>query len=532
MIVSIFCILLSSFWFVRCRLLRYLRYFQQEEYSAARFFRWLSSNRAFDKKGSLIALSAALLSTLTASIFIAITASALLIAISLWEEDPRYRGKIRLKMTDRALGIFRVALALYFALSSALVWLVHSYGLPPVWIVQACLFQLTPAWLIAANLLLHSAEQRKQAQFIKEAHSKLHTVSPFIIGITGSYGKTSTKSALGQILQTSLGPTFWPSKGVNTAMGITREIRTHLHPGFRYAVIEMGAYGRGSIQKLCALTPPHAAIITCIGTAHYERFGSVDNIYLAKSELAQAISTDGILVCNGDDPGARRIASEYRKKTTLLYGFDPTQGPLDCWISSFKTTARGTQFTIKWSDKTYEGSSPLFGRPAILNAIGAFTMACTLGANPDFVLGVIRNIEPVDNRLQVHRDGLITYLRDAYNSNPIGFAAALDVMSALPGKRRIVVTPGIIELGERQEIENEQMGFLTGKASDLVIVVGKTNRKYLLNGLRRSGLREDQILLVDTRDIALKELSGLRRDEDVILIENDLSDLYEQISRF
>lgn len=524
-------IIIGSALFIRYRTLRYLRYFQQEEYSPIRFLKWVWEHRAFDTKGSAIAIAAASICYLTTfGSLISFLASAALCAIVFFEEDPTKQGKLRLNMTERAKRIFQIALAVYilFSLTAAFFSTTSTF----FWLCQLALFQITPLYLLISNAILQPGEQKRQRGYVDEAKRILSNVSPYVIGITGSYGKTSTKDALSQILQITLAPTFWPAKGINTPMGITREIRNNLQEGHQYAVIEMGAYGRGSIARLCALTPPHAAIITIIGSAHLERFGSYDNILLAKSELAQAVPYDGILVCNGDNDGTRAIAQKHPKKTTLLYGFDTKKGPLDCTISSWSITPKGTSFALSWKGKSYEGFTPLFGKQALSNAIGAFTMACALGSNPEYVLAVIRQLQPVDNRLQVKKDGDITFLNDAYNSNPTGFAAALDVLKALPGKRRIVMTPGIIELGLKQYEENERIGHLAAQICDMALVVGETNKKALMEGLINGGLHHDNVIVCETREKAFQELKAKQQPGDIILIENDLTDLYEKPAKF
>jgi UDP-N-acetylmuramoyl-tripeptide--D-alanyl-D-alanine ligase len=528
---SLFFIVLSSFWFIRCRTLRYLRYLQQEEYDPKRFVSWFFRHRAFDKKGSPLAFIAwgiaeVVGSSIPLNILMRIAVAVGLSVIAALEIDPRKQGKITLKLTERASRIYRVALGI------ALITAVVSLALLPPWLALLCIFQFTPAYLIASTWFLLPQEKRLQQQLAAEAREILKRASPFVIGITGSYGKTSTKNILGQILQVAVRPTFWPKKSINTVMGNTREIRTSLKKGHRYAIFEMGAYRRGSIKKLCNLTPPHAAIITSIGTAHLERFGTQENIYHAKSEIAQALPETGILICNGDDPGARRVSREYPTHTTLCYGFDLSQGPLDCLISQGESTDKGTAFTLIWQGITYEGFTPLHGKPNLSNIAAAFTFACTQGAHPEYLLAVIRTLEPVDNRLHITKHDGITTLHDAYNSNPIGFNAALDLMKSLNGERRILMTPGMIELGHMQESENEKLGRTAAPLCDIAIVVGKTNKKPLVAGLKAGGLTSEQVLTCPTRDHAFKVLKSLQRSGDVILIENDLTDLYEAQETF
>lgn len=507
---------------------RYLRYLQQEEYDTSRFFHWWLAAHAWDIKGTSVSLVSACLAFF-APLIAVLTGSLSIAVVGALEEDPTREGKILLKLTERARRVLYVAYAFQILLQVGCIALLEGMNL---WIAEAFLIQLIPMTLACAVWLLQKDENRRQAQFLLEAKQVLAKVSPFVIGITGSYGKTSTKAALGQILQTALGPTFWPGKSINTPMGITREIRSNLQEGYRYAIIEMGAYQQGSIRRLCDLTPPHAAIITAVGCAHLERFGSPEAVYKGKSELAQAIPEDGILVCNGDNPGARRMAHEFPKKTTLLYGLDPQAKDLDCQVTHYALTEQGTTFTLLWKGKEYQGQTPLLGRTALSNVLASFTMACALGAQPEFVLAVIRNLEPVDNRLEVKREDEVVYLRDAYNSNPAGFEAALEVMQAFPAKRKILMTPGMIELGNEQYAENKKIGLKAAQICDLAIIVGPTNRESLLTGLSEGGIQKDQLVLCDTRSAAFEQLAALHQAGDAILIENDLPDLYEAPARF
>lgn len=532
--------------FFRCRLLRYLRFFQQEEYDHKRFAKWIWQHRAFDKKGTCVVLAWFVSELLGSSrillLLINLAVGITLCTIVALEADPRKQGKVLLNMTERASRIYKVALAISTIQTIILILFCIILGETSVVNTQVSifilllypiyLFQTTPLYLIVSTKLLNSTEGKRQQRFADDAKRILRDIAPHIIGITGSYGKTSTKNILGQILQITLGPTFWPKKSINTVMGNTREIRTNLRQGHRYAIFEMGAYGRGSITRLCQLTPPQTAIITAIGTAHLERFGSQENIYHAKAELAQVLPSTGILICNGDDAGARRISEQYPTQTTLLYGFDPSKGPVDCLISSWHPTDKGTDFSIEWQGKSYKGFTPLHGKSNLSNIAAAFTCACAHGAHPEYVLATIHTLEPIENRLHVEKREEVTFIHDAYNSNPDGFTSALEVLKHLPGERRILITPGMIELGTIQESENERIGRIAAPLCDIAIIVGTTNQKSLMNGLQSGGLTQEQLLISSNRDSAFQMLKTLQRKGDIVLIENDLTDLYETKEKF
>jgi UDP-N-acetylmuramoyl-tripeptide--D-alanyl-D-alanine ligase len=523
--------------------LRYLRYFQQEEYNGARFKDWLLEKRTFDTKGTPIALIAALASKfgtggrMADCLVICLIAAATLVSIGFKEEDPRQVGKIKLKMTDRATAIYNLALGLY-AIATVLIisgtyFLGAGDSIYIYWLVALVLIQSAPIWIVIANAILWPNELKKQQAFLQEAKDILADYQPYTIGITGSYGKTSTKAILGNILE-AIEPTFWTPGSINTEMGITRQIRENLKPQQELAIIEMGAYQIGSIAKLCRFTPPNAGLVTAVGVMHLERFGGAENIYKAKCELPQAIPADGLLVCNGDNPGARKMAGEYPKATTLLYGLEPELGHLDCWMSDIKAAMDGTTFIIHWQGKEYPGFTKLLGAPMLSNLVGSFTMACALGKDPDYVIAAIYNIEPANSRLNLRKNGDGFILDDSYNSNPIGFASALEVLEALEGGRKILMTPGMVELGDVQAAENRQVALKAATICDLAIVVGDTNKEALKAGLLEGGLAPEKLMEFPNRDLALAYLTSPehRQAKDMILIENDLPDLYEAIAKF
>lgn len=525
------------------RVLSYLRYFQQEEYSQPRFKEWLTSKRAYDRRGTTLTIGVAILAFLchdaTAEVLLAFTGALCFLSIVLFtEEDPRVSGKIKLNMTQRAskiaylaFGLFALAVSLPIALS-CFSCCASTSPFDTLALLSIVLVQTPPALLVVANKILWPAEKALQDKYYNDAKRILREVNPLVIGITGSYGKTGAKAALGDIITQCLGPTFWPRKSINTVMGITRTIRETMKPHHAYAVIEMGAYNIGSIKRLCDFTPPRAALVTAVGIMHLERFGSPENVFKAKSEIAQALPQDGILVCNGDSQNARRMAVEQKRETTLLYGLDQSAGQLDCFADNITFDDKGSRFTIHWKGEHYPARTPLLGRPAISNILGAFTMACALGANPAYAAACLANLEPVDNRLVLDRKSNVSYLRDAYNSNPVGFAAALEVLKTLPATRRILMTPGMIELGDQQSAENRRLATLAASVADVTIVVGHVNRESILAGLADANYPQDKIITVPAREDAFNWLKAQGAAGDLVLIENDLGDLHEGEVRF
>lgn len=527
--LDLFVLSIGLLTFLSWRLLRYLRYLQQEEYKPSRFLDWLKHNSAYDKKASLAGTLLFInFINLEAGVLVNLFLGIILIYFAYSEPDPRSTGKKFLVLTKRAKAIYTTSLFLLFLIFilTLLSSLLENY------LYFVILIQSPPLLLIFAVLILSGKEKSVQNALKNEAKKKFLEINPYTIGVTGSFGKTSVKNLLGDILSMSLGPTFWPQKGINTEMGITREIRERMNEYDKYAVIEMGAYHMGSIQRLCEFTPVNAAIVTAVHFVHLERFGGFEEVYKAKSELPQNVPDDGILVLNGDNPGSRRMSTEFKKSQTLLYGLEKNLGHLDVFMYDLETKIEGTSFSIMWKEKSYEGFTKMHGRGALSNILGCFTMACALGAKPELVLAVIRDIAPVSNRLEVKDYKNFIQVNDAYNSNPQGFLYALEVIRDLPGKRRILLTPGMIELGHKVYEENKNIAKVAASICDLVIIVNETNKKALMEGLMEGNLSQDKIKYFATRDEALSYYQGIREDGDILLLENDLPDLHEFLEVF
>ena len=511
------------------RLLAYLRYFQQEGYDAARFLRWTGARSLTDPALFLAAVCAWMsfdagapgnAGAIGASGSLFIIGGALL---ALGQPDPRTSGKITLKMTWRATRIAAVAALLAVVLWFAWVAM-DAAGLRALYAAFGLLTVLMPVVLVLANAILAPYEQAAQQAYRDEAVTLLHKAQPFVIGITGSYGKSSTKSMLAHLLQFQA-PTLAATGSINTVMGLTRHIRENLVFGHQYMVVEMGAYGIGSIRRLCDFTPPRAAIVTAVGDMHLERFGSLENIFIAKRELAEALPAGGLLVVNADSPNALRIARTVANRRALLYG-EMSSEALDTRLERVRFAKEGTYFVLRTASGAHECFTPVHGRPIIQNLAGAFTLATALGLDPAIAIAGFRTLKPVANRLEVVDDRGITWVRDAYNSNQYGFRAALEVAADLPVSRRVLVTPGVIELGPLQAEVNTQLSREAAAICDHTLIVSETNRAAFVAGHHAAG-RGDRLVPVSNRSEAFRWISEHVRAGDLVILENDLPDLYE-----
>jgi UDP-N-acetylmuramoyl-tripeptide--D-alanyl-D-alanine ligase len=505
------------------RLLAYLRYFQQEGYDPARFMRWMRVRRVTDPAMWLAAGAWLAFPIIPTVAVLAFVSGALVFGA--FQPDPRRSGKIQLRLTWRAARVLAVAAVFAIAVWAVVAAVAGFDDVRGALMASTFVTAAAPFLLIAANASLAPYEQSVQRRYEADAVHRLARLHPFVIGITGSYGKSSTKAMLAHILQFHA-PTLAASGSINTLMGVTRHIREELVAGHQFMIVEMGAFKAGSIKRLCALTPPSAGLITAVGDMHLERFGSTDEIVRAKSELAFAVPPDGWLVVNADSPGGLTIARAASHCRVLLYGETSTED-LDTRLEQVVFTPQGTSFVLRTRDRAFSCATPLLGRPIILNLAGAFTLARAIGVAPEIIVAAMRTLRPVSNRLEVVKDGGVTWIRDAYNSNQFGFRAALEVAAALPAGRRFLATPGVIELGASQYDVNRTLSREAAAVCDNTIVVSDTNREAFVDGHRDAG-RESHLVPVANRTEAFRWLHEHAKEGDAIILENDLPDLYER----
>jgi UDP-N-acetylmuramoyl-tripeptide--D-alanyl-D-alanine ligase len=520
-----FLLLLAYLVFAWRRLSTYLHIFQQEEYQPLRFIRWLFRTRSLDIRVSIVILVAGALEFVIrlSPDIAALFAIAALLGVAVYEKRLRAGSKKRLVMTARAKRI-------YFVAFSCLALVAVLYAVTDVPLLAFLIpVQAVPFSLPLAALLLSPQEQSVQKRFWNEAHSKLKALGPTVIGITGSYGKTSTKHLLGHILELQA-PTLITPGSVNTPMGVSRVIREQLGAHHRFFVCEMGAYGPGSIARLCRLAPPDVAILTAIGMAHYERFKTLDTVAAAKFELAEAAAERNGDIILSDSVLKFKTAREFQAghaANTVAVGFDSQS---EFRIVNAAQTSEGIMAELMWKDQLYTLRAPIFGEHHIGNMAVAFAAACRVGIAPEDAIVALKSAPQISHRLEVKEGPAGSRLiDDAYNSNPVGFASALKLLDTLrtDGGRRILVTPGMVELGTAHEEEHRNVGLLARSTVDILVPVLPERIPSLITAYE---LDNPPGIVVPCADFTAAQLwmNENATANDVILLENDLPDLYEK----
>jgi UDP-N-acetylmuramoyl-tripeptide--D-alanyl-D-alanine ligase len=355
----------------------------------------------------------------------------------------------------------------------------------------------------------------------------LQAVNPVVIGITGSYGKTSTKEILYHILSTRY-DTLRTPRSFNTLMGVCKVIREELKPQHRFFIVEMGAYKSGEIEKICRLVRPKYGILTAVGPQHLERFKTVEAVAKAKNELILALPPDGTGIFNADNPYCRRLAHEAPVKA-LCYAMEDGQ-EADLRAESVAISNDGTRFDVvsRPGGERYPAKTALLGRYNVSNSLAAVLAARECGFTIKEALLALSTAAPFSHRLQpVQTDAGIYTIDDSYNSNPLGAQMALELLASFPQGQKVLVTPGYAELGAIQAEEHEKLGRLAGQTCDYVFLIGGEARTgEIKKGLLQTAIDPGRVLCYNSLSQAKERLATLLKPGDVVLFENDLPDQY------
>lgn len=378
---------------------------------------------------------------------------------------------------------------------------------------------------LLSDRLMSPVQKAINQRFLRSARAKLKAVAPTVVGVTGSFGKTSTKFAIQQLLGAPDEVLATPGS-FNTPLGVSRTINESLQPGHRFFVVEMGARQEGDIAEICSLVHPVISVLTAIGPAHLESFGSLDAIRRGKYEIVESLPDTGIAVMNVDDPEVRALASRTTRVEVIRYGIEDEGAP-DIQARDLRLLEDGTACTIA-DNRSGHGIAVhlgLLGRHAIGHALAAVAVASAAGRALEDLVPALEEMKPVEHRLQVIKGaGGVTVIDDAYNSNPAGASAALDVLDKMPARRKVVITPGMVELGPLADEANAELGSHCGRVADVAIFVASLNRDALVRGAAGS---RAQVITVDSLAQATERLKGLVGPGDVVLFENDLPDHLE-----
>ncbi len=498
-----------------------MHFFQLNSYRFDTHSKWIRENVRKYYPHSMFSVLVLLFVVLVLPIKVKSIACFVLLVLSCFFEKPKKAKKplVYTARVKRMLVTSAVVVLIFLGAFSPFVFSNHeSYFL----LAAAIVYVTAPFIVLLANLINKPMELSINNGYIRDAKKILRGCPDLkIIGITGSYGKTSVKYYLTTLLRAKYNVLMTP-ESYNTPMGVVKTIRGSLKATHEIFVCEMGAKWVGDIKELCDIVNPHHGVITSIGPQHLESFKTLDAVKSTKFELADSLSEEGMLFLNGDDENIRDHGCN---RPYISYS---VEGEGDYVAYGLSVSERGTTFSVRTRDgETEEFSTKLIGRHNVLNIVGAIAISHKMGISLKELKTQVRRLECVPHRLELSDKGALTIIDDAYNSNPSGTKAALEALSLFDGYK-ILVTPGMVELGEKQDELNREFGQNAAQVCDFVVLVGEKQAVPIKAGLLDKGYDEEKIFVAEKIEQALSFVYALNSDgkKKIVLLENDLPDNY------
>ena len=387
------------------------------------------------------------------------------------------------------------------------------------------LMMATPVIILLANLILKPIEIYLKNYYYNDAKRLLDEHKELIvIGVTGSYGKTSTKFILETILSQQFTTLVTPHS-YNTPLGVILTVRNHLNRSTEVFVAEMGAKQKNDIKEICDLVNPDYGVVTAVGPQHLETFGSLSNIIDTKFELMEAVEKNGKGFVNGDSLNVREGMKRFDKVKYISYG---SKDDSKVRISDVTQSIHGSEFTIVSNKGKHKYQTKLLGMHNILNIAGAVGVAMELGMSYEKIRVGVKELKAVEHRLELKRQGDYYILDDAFNSNPTGARFALDVLNQFDSGKKIIMTPGMIELGEMDAEVHYEFGKQIAKVCDKVILIGENKTINIVKGLQAAEYDMGNVLVLKTVYDGFAYIRSIISKGDIVLIENDLPDNFNE----
>jgi UDP-N-acetylmuramoyl-tripeptide--D-alanyl-D-alanine ligase len=521
--------------------MKFLLVLQQCGYHGTKYFKWLGNkDTPYMRRLMLLCLLALLFFCVLNMCFEPILGaeiasyaglfSYVLFAITYIKTESRINAKVPLKKTKRLVrlcitySIFLVAVT--FGLMVLVNYLSFVIGDMVVALLRYCVLCvlpiLTPFILFLAYCFNEPYEEVSRRRYLRIATRKLARTEVLKIGITGSYAKTTVKEILRTILSQKYRVLATPAS-YNTPLGIALTVR-HLDSSHDVFIAEMGARSKGDIKRLANLVKPTYGILTGVNNQHLETFGSIETTMDTKFELFECMGADGVGFFSSDNQNAVTLSERFEGEKYLA---GVTDRDNLVTATDIKTDVHGMSFTLNIKgERPVKCTTVLLGTHSVKNICLAASVAYKIGLTPKEIAQGINRIQSIGHRLELMPNNKnIVIIDDSYNSNPDGVNAAMEVLDTFKG-RKIVLTPGLVELGKIENLANFEMGKTLAGHADKVIIVGVHNAAMLINGLVEGGMDRENIIFARTLKKGNEILNELMKEGDVVLFENDLPDNY------
>ena len=518
--LNILCVF-STFLYLLVTLRYDLQMIQQNSYRNKRYLKWLKlgvSTRRLSINFVLFFIARFFIHLITVK---AVISGVSIIGIIV---ELRKKYKKKLVFTPRAIRLYATSILISLLLFTGVF--VATTDINFSLVIILAINALSPLVLMVANIINSPMERAINRWYYNDAKRILNQNRDIIIiGITGSYGKTSTKHYLHRILSEKYNVLMTPGS-YNTTLGVIRTIRENLKPYHEVFIVEMGAKQPGDIKEICDLVHPTIGILTSVGEQHLESFKTVSNVQRTKFELIDSLPKDGLAVLNLD---FEYVASRVVENTSNVKYYSASDKSADYYLDNINYSNMGSDFLIEGKGVVSESLfTQIVGSHNLSNILAGSIVARELEVPVNSIQYAVSHIEQVEHRLNIRKtSGGITIIDDAFNSNPSGAKMALDVLGRFETGKRIIVTPGLIELGDKQVEYNTNFGAQIATSADYVIVVGSYNRDAIMQGLLSTPFDKTKIYQATSFTDAISHLGGVLKSGDIVLYENDLPDTFK-----
>jgi len=337
----------------------------------------------------------------------------------------------------------------------------------------------TPILTALAVWAVNIATKPRRRYIIAQAKSKRARLSKLtVIGITGSYGKTSTKHFLSQIMPQAV----YSDQHRNSELTIAQNMLSDLNNATDVFVSEMGAYTQGEIAALANLTQPNIGLITNIGNQHLALFGSLAKILNAKWELIESLPDQGLAVLNIDDPLLVKKSTSYHGK---IIWYSITK-PADVYAKNIKVNSLNIQCQVSISGQSTQVTIPLAGLGALCNVMAAVALAHAAGQAKNHILNKLKNLKPYPHTMEIiqGKNGA-TIIDDSYTANEQGVMNAIEHLAKFNSQdKRIIMVP-LIELGTKAPEVHQHIGAALAKSGAEVFIYHKDFKEDIIHGGRK-----------------------------------------------
>lgn len=521
--------------------MKFLLVLQQCGYRGRRYFKWLSNkNTPYLSRLMLLCLLGFLFFMVLNTCFAPLAGNSIASYIGFISfitftllyinSESSVNAKVPLKKTKRLVRLCITYALLLFAFSFGMLllldYLAFVIGDDMIALLRFSIVCgvpiLTPYMLFVAYIINEPVEEIIRRHHLRVATIKLDSTDVIKIGITGSYAKTTVKEILKTILSQKYRVLATP-ESYNTPLGIAIAVK-QLDSTHDVFIAEMGARSKGDIASLAKLVKPKYGLLTGVNEQHLETFGSIERTKETKFELFENLEEGGAGFFSSDNPNAYELYQKYDGEKYLA-GLSDKENLVTA--TDIKTDVKGMSFTLNVKgEKPVNCSTVLLGRHSVKNICLASALAYKIGLSVEEIAEGIARIQSIGHRLELRPNNKnIVIIDDSYNSNPDGIQAAMEVLDTFTG-RKIVLTPGLVELGKIENLANFELGKSLAKHADMVIVIGKQNAEMIINGLIEGGMAKEDIRFAKSLNKGNQLLNEIVKAGDVILFENDLPDNY------